>query len=53
MRNFYTCGCLQNDFYNKTFEEVIKIFNQPSDYLFVICSDKLRNRFLYLLSENY
>ena len=32
MRNFYTCGCLQNDFYNKTFEEVIKIFNQPSDY---------------------
>ena len=36
MKNLYTCGCLQNDFHNKTVEEVIKIFKQPSDYsLFV------------------
>ena len=32
MRNLYTCGSLQNDFHNKTFEEVIQIFEQASDY---------------------
>ena len=32
MKNIYTCGCLQNDFHNKTFEEVIQIFDQPLCY---------------------
>ena len=32
MRNLYTCGCLKNDFHNKTFEDVIQIFERHSDY---------------------
>ena len=33
MKNLYTCGCLQNDFHNKTFEEVLyKFFENPSEY---------------------
>ena len=33
MKNVYVCGCLQNDFHNKTYEEVLyKIFENPSDY---------------------
>ena len=33
MKNIFACGCSKNDFYNKTYEEVLyKIFENPSDY---------------------
>ena len=32
MKNIYTCGCLANDFHNKTLDEVLQIFERPSDY---------------------
>ena len=32
MKNIYTCGCLANDFHNKTVDELLQIFERPTDY---------------------
>ena len=33
MKNVYVCGCFQNDFHNKTYNEILyNIFMNHSDY---------------------
>ena len=32
MKNIYTCGCLADDFRNKTIHEILKIFETQLEY---------------------